>query len=124
MEQLEMEPLPSFNHITRSFYKYFLNKNIAYHLLHVVLSGHSIYVVFVDLTEAYIMNALYNILLWSLQVLLGCSILTLHVLPSQNGILRGECHTLRSRCAFVWKYLVANLEHVFSLLRQMRNFLR
>jgi hypothetical protein len=30
----------------------------------VVLSGHSIYVVFVDLTEAYIMNALYNILLY------------------------------------------------------------
>jgi hypothetical protein len=42
----------------------FSNKNIAYLLLHVVLSSHSIYVVFVDLTEAYMMNALYNILLY------------------------------------------------------------
>jgi hypothetical protein len=42
----------------------FSNKNITYLLLHVVLSGHSIYVVFVDLTEAYMMDALYNILLY------------------------------------------------------------
>jgi hypothetical protein len=48
------------------FVNIFLNKNIAYHLLHVVPSGHSIYVVFVDLSEAYIMNALYNILLYKI----------------------------------------------------------
>jgi hypothetical protein len=47
-----------------AFVNIFSNKNIAYLLLHVVLLGHSIYVVFVDLTEAYIMNALYNILLY------------------------------------------------------------
>jgi hypothetical protein len=44
------------------FVNIFSNKNIAYLLLHVVLSSHSIYVVFVDLTEAYMMNALYYIL--------------------------------------------------------------
>jgi hypothetical protein len=65
MEQLEADPLPPFNPITWSFlYIFFSNKNIAYLLLHVVLSGHSIYVVFVDLTEAYMMDVLYNILLY------------------------------------------------------------
>jgi hypothetical protein len=63
MEQLETKPLPSFNPVTWSF-SYFWNKHLAYLLLHVVLSGHLIYVVFVDLTKAYIMNALYNILLY------------------------------------------------------------
>jgi hypothetical protein len=50
-----------------------------------------------------------------LKVFQGCSILTLHVFPSQNMILKRGCHTLRSRCVCVWKYLVANLNSTLLL---------
>jgi hypothetical protein len=115
---LKQSPFSLLNPVTWSFFIYFRNKNLAYLLLHMAHSIHSLYVVFVDshwgiydgCLESYSIKAYME-----LKVFQGYSLLTLHVLPGQTGILGGEFHTLRSRGACVWIYLVANLNSTLLL---------
>ena len=46
--------------------------------------------------------------IWSERYDQGCSTFTLHLLLVKTRTHRGNCHTLRSRCACV-RYIVANL---------------
>jgi hypothetical protein len=79
-----------------------------------VHSDHSLYVVFVDPLWGIYDWCLKNILLlwkliWSWRYFKDMSYLPCIYYLVKAGIRGGECHTLRSRCACVWKYLVANL---------------
>ena len=90
-------------------FKIFENKNIAYLLLFVVLSNHSVYVVFLDPHQGIDDFAFFLPTFKSLcGAQVGMNMETyLHCIYCKvKTRIRGEkCHTLRSRCACGWIYI-------------------